>query len=634
MINALKGIVSARKTGKALASQQEGHRKPTTVGEMPIHTPQIIIQQPTIQQIGGGDDDDEDEETFTGIDMCDSDESELGLPAKMAEEWKEISKVEHGDTYPLLYSADGHNIISYAQISWDEKEQSLVYNVIEPPLYPGEDEQLKRLEEKIEEKLEVNLAQLGESSQEYLRSQLDKILDIFGLQLEGDKRLRFEYYLFRNFIGLNQIEPLMHDPNIEDISCDGINIPLYISHRNPEYGNLKSNIMFHSKEELDSFVIKLSQRCNKAISVATPLLDGALPDGSRVQSTLGSDIARRGSNFTIRKFSEHPFTPLDLIRFRTLPPKALAYLWMMIENGKSLLVAGATATGKTSFLNAVSLFIRPGAKIVSIEDTAELQLPHPNWIPQVARSGIGEKGYGAVEMFDLLKAALRQRPDYVIVGEVRGEEANVMFQGMATGHPGMGTIHADTVQKVMDRLVTPPISLSAALLENLDIIVFLARTKLHGRYVRRASQIVEVKKVDVKQQRIIPNTVFEWTPSSDIIKSKRPSIRLKKIAQFRGISDDSIKEELKRRSRLLEWLNAQDIRDYETFADYIKLYYANPQRLVKLMNKNYKKDMKPSVEKIVRKATMASEESDSESTTEKDADTDASAATATTTETG
>jgi flagellar protein FlaI len=169
-------------------------------------------------------------------------------------------------------------------------------------------------------------------------------------------------------------------------------------------------------------------------------MDGSLPDGSRVQVTYGTDIAMRGSNFTIRKFTEKPITPIDELNFGTVSPEINAYLWMTVESGLSLLVAGSTATGKTSFLNAMSLFIQPELKIISIEDTPELRLPHPNWIPVVARAGFGIKGYGEVTMFDLLKSALRQRPNFVIVGEVRGKEAYVMFPGMATGHPSMGTL--------------------------------------------------------------------------------------------------------------------------------------------------------------------------------------------------
>lgn len=507
-------------------------------------------------------------------------------PAKVSAEWQEKGRITAAETYPLIVRYPGGPVFAYARIYWNDAEQCMTYNVIEPQMSPAEFATLGSIKEKLEEKLDVDFTAVGTDAQEnYLRMHFEDILELFGIMLTPEQKLKFEYYLFRDFIGFDKIEPMMHDPQIEDISCDGVMIPAYVVHRNPRYGQLRTNVMFETKEELDYFVIKLAQRCGKAISVASPLLDGMLPDGSRVQVTFGSDIAKRGSNFTIRKFTEHPFTPVDLMEFGTMNSLSLAYLWMMVEYSHSILIAGATATGKTTFLNAISLFIRPEMKIVSIEDTAELQLPHPNWISEVARAGTGEKGYGTVEMFDLLKAALRQRPDYVVVGEVRGQEANVMFQGMATGHPSLGTIHADDVQKVVDRLTTAPINLSPAMLENLDIMIFLARTKLAGKNVRRVTSVVEVKGVDVKGGRIIPNVVFGWEPVADKLEPKEPSIQLDKLAKYRGLSPASITEELQRRAFLLEWLARNHVKDYRVFAYYINQYYVNPQALMSTIGK-------------------------------------------------
>ena len=375
----------------------------------------------------------------------------------------------------------------------------------------------------------------------------------------------------------------MHDPNIEDISCDGVGIPVYVFHRKPEYGQMKTNIVFTSAEELDSFVIKLAQRCGKMITVAQPLLDATLPDGSRLQATLGGDIARRGSNFTIRKFSKEPLTPIHLMEYGTANSLLLAYLWMCVEYGKSILVAGATATGKTTFLNAISLFIRPELKVVSIEDTAELQLPHPNWVPHVARPGFGEKSYGAVEMFDLLKAALRQRPDYVIVGEVRGKEASVMFQGMATGHPALATIHASSIQAVVDRLTTPPINLSVALMENLDVIVFLEKTKRRGKFIRRVKEVDEIEAVVVKENRVIPNVIFLWEPSTDEIKMVGKSRIIETIAKFKGVDYETAMKEVERRALFLEWLKMKGIRDYRLFSQWVRAYYADPEGIMRMV---------------------------------------------------
>ncbi len=504
----------------------------------------------------------------------------------MPKEWSEKSKRDIYEHYNLIpaHPKPGEPVFASATVRFSEEDQTLLYSVDEPPMNSHEIEVLRKVEDKMEEKLDVSFDTLALVSQkDYLRNQISDIIDMFGYSITDDQRAKVEYYIFRDFIGMGKIEPIMHDPNIEDISCDGIGIPVYIFHRNPTYGQMKTNVVYLSKEDIDSFVMKLSQKCGKSISVATPLLDGTLPDGSRVQATLGSDIARRGSNFTIRKFTENPFTPIDLMRFSTLDSMGFAFLWLCIEYGKSILIAGTTATGKTTLLNAISLFIRPEMKIVSIEDTGELQLPHPNWIPETARSGMGEAAYGAVEMYDLLKAALRQRPEYVIVGEVRGKEASVMFQGMATGHPSMGTIHADNVQRVVDRLVTPPISLSAALLENLDVIVFLVRSKVKGEFQRRVLKITEVKGVDVKNGRIIPNDVFQWDPIQDQIFPMNPSLMLAKLAAFKGTTEESVKAELERRAMLLEFLARMNVSSYEAFAYYINQYYANPDALFKQM---------------------------------------------------
>jgi flagellar protein FlaI len=519
-----------------------------------------------------------------GVELQEVSPEGIELPPTVPTEWTEVSVAGHKETYNLIprEPKEGEPVFAIADIRWDPEEKNLVYTLIEPPLSDSEKNTLKTLEQRLSERLSVDFSVVGgiTSKRNYLRTHINSILSLFGVRLNEKQRAKLEYYVFRDFIGLGKIEPLLHDPDIEDISCDGIGIPLYIFHRDPRYGQLRSNVAFDNKDVLDSFVMKIAQRCGKGISVASPLLDGALPDGSRVQATLGSDIARRGSNFTIRKFTENPLTPIDLLNYGTVDIITLAYLWMVVEYGKSVLISGATATGKTSLLNSISLFIRPQLKIVSIEDTAELRLPHPNWIPEVARPGLGEKAYGAVEMFDLLKSALRQRPDYIIVGEVRGAEANVMFQGMATGHPALGTIHADEVQKVVNRLITPPISLSVALLENLDVVLILVLSKIKGKYVRRIAQVVEVKGVDITNNRIIPNLVFKWDPTRDIITSEKPSIILAKIAAFKGISDESIRGELLRRASVLDWMRKKNIIRFDKFAEVIARYYTEGDKLM------------------------------------------------------
>ncbi len=504
------------------------------------------------------------------------------------------------ETYPLIPEnpKQGEKVSAWAYIHWEQKSKELIYELVEPKLSKFEKQLLDKLEDKLEEKLDILFVPKGKGKHKtYLRKKIKEVVNLFGWKMSQETASKIEYYAFRDFIGFGKIEALMHDQNIEDISCDGVNIPLYIFHRKPEYNQMKTNIYFTDKEELDSFAIRLAQKSGRSISVAAPLLDASLPDGSRLQCTLGSDIARRGSNFTIRKFLKEPLTPPKLVDFGTSSSLALAYIWMCVEYGKSILVSGTTATGKTSFLNAISLFIRPELKVVSIEDTAELMLSLPNWVPHVARQGYGGKEYGSVDMFALLKASLRQRPDYVIVGEVRGAEASVMFQGMATGHPALATIHADSLQRLVDRLTTPPINLSAALMENLDIVIFLVRTKTEGKFIRRINRVYEIAGVNVRDSKIIPNKLFEWDPVKDEINHTGKSLILKKISDFKGIKYEVVFKEIERRSLFIDWLKTNNIFNFTQFNQWIASYYAEPDKVMervindvrrKLQTKNHK----------------------------------------------
>ena len=266
------------------------------------------------------------------------------------------------------------------------------------------------------------------------------------------------YYVGRQIKGLDIIEPLMHDPLIEDIECDGTGIPIFIVHR--KYGHLETNILFKDEKELQQFVIKMAHLSKSYVSYASPLLDSILPDGSRVNAILTSNVSTRGPTFTIRKFPQKPLTAIDLINSGTLNPMLVAYIWTIMEYQKNALIIGPTAGGKTTLLNVITSFIPPGKRVVSIEDTREINLLLDNWVPQITRPGFGPpdgtgKKYGEVTMLDLIKESFRQRPDYLIVGEVRGEEMSVMFQGMASGHCCLSTVHAKSLTDLVNRLITP-----------------------------------------------------------------------------------------------------------------------------------------------------------------------------------
>lgn len=333
--------------------------------------------------------------------------------------------------YPLI------DPFLYANIVWDKEKNELVYKVLEPSLTDEDKKIIDTITEDLMELLEVELSSLTKKTEavKYLEEHVKRIINEAGINVPRHKYGKIFYYIYRNFIGLNEIEPFMNDPRIEDIGCDGVGVPIYIVHR--VFGSIKTNIKFDSLEVLRNLVVKVAERCGRYISYAEPILDGSLPDGSRAHASLSSDITTHGPTLSIRKFKEEPFSPIDIIGVGTASPELMSYLWTTVEHGSSVMICGGVATGKTSLLNCLSMFIRPEQKIVTIEDTRELSLPHENWIPSVSRTGFGiptatgEK-YGEVSLFDLLKGSFRENPDYVIVGEVRGKEAYVMFQGMAS----------------------------------------------------------------------------------------------------------------------------------------------------------------------------------------------------------
>ncbi|MCK5031238.1 MAG: type II/IV secretion system ATPase subunit, partial [Thermoplasmatales archaeon] len=318
----------------------------------------------------------------------------LGFSTK--ESWIDL------DFYPLMEP------FAYAEIIRDTKTLDMLYILMEIGLSGEESKNL----EFIKETLNVSISDTDEleskGEEKYLREKVEQIIEDYSLKIDVISKRKITYFLEKQFLGFDKLEPLMNDPNIEDISCDGSDVPIFLYHR--KYGSLKSNIKFESEDELSAFVVKLSQKCGKHISIANPMLDGTMPDGSRIQMTLSTEITTKGSTFTIRKFKENPFSPADLIEFNTMSSEMVAFLWMAVENGINALIAGGTASGKTSTLNALALFIPPESKIVSIEETREINLPHKNWIPGVARVGFGERIkdrlIGEIDLFDLMKAAL------------------------------------------------------------------------------------------------------------------------------------------------------------------------------------------------------------------------------------
>ncbi len=517
-----------------------------------------------------------------------SEEKKIDLPGFFI---KKISTIQELPSVKDLASIDiTYPVIepfSYVNIKWDSSQKMLIYNVIEPELNEEERKILEKISQALIEMVDVSFGEIKEEGKaiEYVKQSVDKIIKDLGIKLSAGSYLKIMYHIYRNFVGYNEIHTILNDPYIEDISCDGVNIPIYVVHR--KYGPLKTNVVFNNSEDLRKFIVKLAERCGRYVSYAEPILDASLPDGSRVAATIASDVATRGGTFTIRKFTEKPFSPIDQIELKTANEEIMAYIWYLLEHRASLLVVGGTATGKTSFLNSICMFIKPEAKIVSIEDTRELRLTHEHWVPGLARPGFGiplpsGERYGSVSLFDLLKEAFRQNPDYVIVGEVRGKEAYVLFQGIASGHASLSTFHAGSAADVVKRLISPPIELPPVLMEGLDAIIVMTFAKEKGGSSRRVKEIEEVVGVD-ENGNVKTICVYRWNPATDTFERVGESMRLKKIASYLGIRYEDVLEDIERKKKFLSWLRSQGIKDYLQVTQYINEYYKNPEKFASIV---------------------------------------------------
>jgi flagellar protein FlaI len=479
------------------------------------------------------------------------------------------------EVYPI------HEPYVYAAVVTEPKTQQVKYELIEPTLLEEEENQLKEIKELLVEEIDVNLKEIGTRSkaEEYLKAKIQEVIKDYRLKIDDASVDKFMYFIIRDFLGYGKLDPLMRDSMVEDISGDGVNIPVYIWHR--EHESLPTNIIFKDSAELNSFIVRLAYLAKKNISLAAPILDASLPDGSRIQMTYGNEITRRGSTFTIRRFRADPLTITDLLGYGTLSSEMAAYFWFAIENRASLLVAGGVASGKTTILNCFSMFIKPGLKLVSVEDTAELNLPHENWIPSVARAGFsdGEKETGSITLFDLLRAAVRQRPDYLLVGEVRGEEAYTLFQAMATGHLGMGTIHGESASSVLHRLESEPMNIPRPLLTMINAIPVQLRTEYKGKPVRRTRTVTEIVGLDHKTRELSTNEVYRWDARHDTFEYSGHSHLLEEKMKRKGLTENEVKEELYRRRTVLDWMVKKGIRKYTDVVSVIREYYVDPMRV-------------------------------------------------------
>jgi flagellar protein FlaI len=489
---------------------------------------------------------------------------------------------------------------AFVRIFFNQADEEFEYVALEPTLKPDEKEKIAQIRVRMEammgqEELPITAGTTLEQSpelQEYMRKRFLTAIDLYDIDVPEKRRPVILYYLQRDFLGLGRTDAVLRDPFLEDISCLGPGVPLFVFHR--VFGSLRTNVVYDGELDLNKYIFRLAQIAGKHISIYQPILDATLEDGSRINLTLGTEVTRKGSTFSVRKFSHDPVSPIDLLRFGSVSPFEMAYFWTLVEHHRSLLISGGTASGKTTFLNAISMFIRPEDKIVSIEDTPEIQIDHENWIQSVARSGYGmssggasgvsgvsgisshgAKALGSVTLFDLLVAALRQRPEYVIVGEVRGVESFTLFQAISVGHASMSTIHAGSIAELLHRVENEPMNIPRVLFQALDAVAFQAQVVVNSNRVRRVTSVTEILEVDVATNELLTNDIFRWSPSDDTFQFLGRSFVLEHIGERVGRKLDSLMEEMKRKERYLRLMDQLGVTYFKDVSRAIASYYVD-----------------------------------------------------------
>ena len=478
---------------------------------------------------------------------------------------------------------------AYVSIVKNDAQNDYRYVVREPELEESEE----IIREEFDTRLgpELLFEDIGEAysqdekKEEKVRRLEEKLVDLaeeYGIDAGSLRFHKVLYYIQRDYVNYSNIDPIMEDPYVEDISNDGDNEYIFVFHM--DYKDLLSNVRFE-RDELRSFIRQIAQRSGEHISAANPMVDASLPDGSRAQLTLGSDITTRGSTFTIRLFKDIPFTPIDLLSKKTFSISQMAYLWLSIEHDRSLIFAGGTASGKTTSMNAVSLFIPPKAKVITLEDTREISLPHKNWIPGTTRDSVGAAGGDDIGMYELLRSALRQRPEYLIVGEIRGEEARTLFQAMSTGHTTYSTMHADTVQKAIGRLTNPPINVPRQMIEALDIMCIQQQVRLADdndevQNVRRNIEIRELMELRESGQFRTHPSYTRDAERDEWVANLNDSNVLEEVQREQGWERDTLRKELENRQKVLNYLLDNDITDFELVSRTIQSYMIDSEQVI------------------------------------------------------
>ena len=513
-----------------------------------------------------------------------------------------VETLEFKRKYEIVDEYDVHKPIAKIKIvKHPELGEGLHYYVDEVPLNEEEYESYTKILNILSKEM-APPDNMDMSPEEYVYDQAgliaEKYFRALGQFTQSGWNKLF-YYVIRELAGYAALHAIMLDPNIEDVSYNGLDMPIYVWHRKHE--SIPTNIRFMDEQTANDFLVKLAHKCSKHISSATPLMDGMLPEKHRLAATFMKEVSQKGSTFCIRKFRSDPYSIIDLINVGTLDERIAAYFWMILEYKQSFMIIGGTGAGKTSMLNGLLSLMSQNDKIVTVEEVPELSPPMENWTQLNSRESFqfGEGAAASIQIFDLVKVSLRYRPDYIIVGEVRGEEAYTLFQALATGHGGLCTMHADSINNVVKRLTSPPMNVAKVYIPLMNSALHIQRVELPKpvkgmNFGRRVRTIWEIEDFDQYRE------VAVWNPRTDLFETWfEDSFLLDRIASISGKSKQDLLKELDKRTSYLKNMVAEDVRDQKLVAQKILSYYTHQKETPKVKTKKKgkrRKDEKQDIE--------------------------------------
>lgn len=476
--------------------------------------------------------------------------------------------------------------ISSIRILLKRDELETIYFVKEPEIAGMEEMLIEESISEIEHMIPLLSSEKAVDSYYVLSEIMDEYLKSRHPENGEEFNSKIKYVVQKRHVGFGKLHSMVLDTMVEDISCNGPGKPVYVYHK--KYGSLKTNVVYENEAQLSSALVKLAQLCGKEISVSSPILDGITTAGHRIQGMYGNEISPKGSALTIRLFREKPFTPIDLVRSGAASAEMITYFWYMVEYLNSALIVGPPAVGKTSTLNSILMLVPPNTKVISIEETREINILHPNWVAAATRDTSNTSAKitsndSRIDMFELVKMAMRQRPTYLAVGEVRGNEAYTLFQAMSTGHTTYSTMHAESMGTMMNRLESEPLNIPRILVSYLKTVIIGHFIRKGQETIRRITEVNEISGVDSSTNEVVYNKVFTYDSLTDRHNFSGYSLTLRKIATLRNISETELMAEFNKRKELVENLSARDDLNYEQISAIINMYYNDRKQIESLM---------------------------------------------------